>query len=335
MRVAHALDRALARGACRRTARTRLVSATWPSLAHPRSSSASRPWSRSGRGCAAPGDPDPRWYTRAVPASPFPSSGAMSFMTSRPLTVAVVGATGVVGRTMISVLLERAFPMAELQAPRVGSLSGDDRPGRRSPRRRGGGDAGGVRGRRHRALLGRCGCLARAGAAGRRPWLHGDRQLERVADGARDPARRQPGQPRRPRDPRRHHREPELQHDAARAAPDGAARRPRPRARRRGHVPGCLGDGRRRDRGAGDPDPRPRGGRPEGGLGLPAPDRLQRAAGDRRVPRERLHEGGMEGRLREPQDPPPARPAGLLHGGPGPGLHRPLRGGARGDAARP
>jgi aspartate-semialdehyde dehydrogenase len=33
----------------------------------------------------------------------------------RPLTVAVVGATGVVGRTMMSVLLERDFPVAELR----------------------------------------------------------------------------------------------------------------------------------------------------------------------------------------------------------------------------
>ena len=39
----------------------------------------------------------------------------MSLTTTRPLTVAVVGATGVVGRTMLSVLLERAFPMAELR----------------------------------------------------------------------------------------------------------------------------------------------------------------------------------------------------------------------------
>jgi aspartate-semialdehyde dehydrogenase len=36
-------------------------------------------------------------------------------MTHRPLTVAVVGATGVVGRTMIDVLAERAFPVAELR----------------------------------------------------------------------------------------------------------------------------------------------------------------------------------------------------------------------------
>lgn len=36
-------------------------------------------------------------------------------MTRQPLTVAVVGATGVVGRTMIQVLLEREFPVGELR----------------------------------------------------------------------------------------------------------------------------------------------------------------------------------------------------------------------------
>ena len=36
-------------------------------------------------------------------------------MTRPSLTVAVVGATGVVGRTMIQVLLEREFPVGELR----------------------------------------------------------------------------------------------------------------------------------------------------------------------------------------------------------------------------
>src|SRR4051794_17597168 len=39
----------------------------------------------------------------------------MSDMTRHSLTVAVVGATGVVGRTMIQVLLERDFPVGELR----------------------------------------------------------------------------------------------------------------------------------------------------------------------------------------------------------------------------
>ena len=39
----------------------------------------------------------------------------MPDMTRPSLTVAVVGATGVVGRTMIQVLLEREFPVGELR----------------------------------------------------------------------------------------------------------------------------------------------------------------------------------------------------------------------------
>ena len=52
-------------------------------------------------------------------------------MTPRPLTVAVVGATGAVGRTMIQVLRERDFPLGELRLHGLGSLGGLDR--RRSP----------------------------------------------------------------------------------------------------------------------------------------------------------------------------------------------------------
>ena len=56
-------------------------------------------------------------------------------MTSKPLTVAVVGATGVVGRTMIQVLRERRFPVGELRLMASGrsaggsiSLDGADHP---------------------------------------------------------------------------------------------------------------------------------------------------------------------------------------------------------------
>jgi aspartate-semialdehyde dehydrogenase len=45
-------------------------------------------------------------------------------MTSKPLTVAVVGATGVVGRTMIQVLRERDFPIAELRLMASGRSAG-------------------------------------------------------------------------------------------------------------------------------------------------------------------------------------------------------------------
>lgn len=45
-------------------------------------------------------------------------------MTRQPLTVAVVGATGVVGRTMIQVLLEREFPIGELRLMASGRSAG-------------------------------------------------------------------------------------------------------------------------------------------------------------------------------------------------------------------
>src|SRR5512140_2806531 len=62
-----------------------------------------------------------RWYTRAV-RIPY-ICGAMS-TNSHPLTVAVVGATGVVGRTMIQVLAERQFPVGELRLLASGRSAG-------------------------------------------------------------------------------------------------------------------------------------------------------------------------------------------------------------------
>ena len=140
------------------------------------------------------------------------------------LTVAVVGATGAVGRTMVQVLLEKRFPYTELRllasersAGRtvdVGGRDPDHRPG----------DAGGVRGRRHRAVLRGRRHLQGARPRGREARRRGHRQLERLADGPVGPARRVAGQPRRPRVARGHHREPQLLDDAARAAADGAPR---------------------------------------------------------------------------------------------------------------
>ena len=86
--------------------------------------------------------------------------------------------------------------------------------------------------------------------------------------------------------------------------------------------------GDRRARGAGQGARR---GPAQGRQRLPAPDRVQRPAAHRRVPRQRVHEGGVEGRHREPQDPAPARPARLVHGRPRAGVRQPLRGGPRRD----
>src|SRR5690348_10401863 len=49
----------------------------------------------------------------------------MPDMTRPNLTVAVVGATGVVGRTMIQVLLEREFPLGELRLLASGRSAGN------------------------------------------------------------------------------------------------------------------------------------------------------------------------------------------------------------------
>ena len=97
--------------------------------------------------------------------------------------------------------------------------------------------------------------------------------------------------------PRGHHRQPQLLDDAARAGPDGPARRRRPRAGRRRHLPGRQRHRRQGDQGA--PGARSRRTSPasrSAGSGLPAPDRVQRPPAGRRLPRQRLHQGGVEGR---------------------------------------
>src|SRR6476620_11774624 len=51
-------------------------------------------------------------------------SGAAPTMNLRPRTVAGVGATGVVGRTMIQILNEREFPLGELRLLASGRSAG-------------------------------------------------------------------------------------------------------------------------------------------------------------------------------------------------------------------
>ena len=179
-------------------------------------------------------------------------------MNGKPLTVAVVGATGVVGRTMIQVLNERDFPVGELRLLASGRSAGRTVSVRGQtieiaeavPEAFDGVDI---------ALFSAGADISRELAPGRRrAWRHGHRQLVRLADGAGHPARRLPGQPARPGGPRGHHRQPELLDDAARPRPDGPARQRRPGAGRRGHVPVRLGHRRRRHRRDGGPDPGPR-----------------------------------------------------------------------------
>ena len=159
------------------------------------------------------------------------------------LTVAVVGATGVVGRTMIQVLNEREFPVGELRLLASGrsagrTLSIDGRTleiGEATPEAFEGVDIA-LFSRRRRHLEG-------ARARGGRPRRDGHRQLVGLADGPDGPARRLAGQPGRPRGPRGHHRQPELLDDAARAGADGPARHGRARAGRRRHLPVRVGTG--------------------------------------------------------------------------------------------
>ena len=68
------------------------------------------------------------WYTPAVPGTSYQTaSGAMPGMPKPyPPTVAVVGATGVVGRTMIQVLTQREFPMRELRLLASGRSAGSE-----------------------------------------------------------------------------------------------------------------------------------------------------------------------------------------------------------------
>ncbi len=252
-------------------------------------------------------------------------------MNRQPLTVAVVGATGVVGRTMIQILNEREFPVGELRLLASGRSAGrtvsiDGRTleiGEAVPDAFEGVDIALFSAGADISLD-----LAPAAVARGRDR---HRQLVGVADGYGHPAGRVAGQSGRPRGPPGHHRQPELFDDAAGARPDGAARHRRHRAGRRRHVPVRLRDGRRRARGARGPDPRTRLRRGADRHRLPASDRLQRAPRDRRLPPERLHQGGVEARQREPQDPAPAGPAHLVHGRPHPGLRQPLGGRPRRD----
>ena len=73
------------------------------------------------------------------------------------------------------------------------------------------------------------------------------------------------------------------------------------------------------------------GGQPLEAQRLPPPDRAQRPPAGRCLPRQRLHQGRVEGRDREPQDPASAGPARLVHGGPCAGLRGAQRSGPRRD----
>ena len=152
----------------------------------------------------------------------------MSRDSARPLTVAVVGATGVVGRTMIQVLLERALPGRRASAARLRPL-----------------------GRHDRAFAGARSTVGEATPGGvRRAWT--SRSSRPAADVSRELApeaaargctvidnssawRMEPGvplvvsqvNPDDARGPRGDHRQPELLARCSSCRPDGPARRGR------------------------------------------------------------------------------------------------------------
>ena len=170
-------------------------------------------------------------------------------MNLRPLTVAVVGATGVVGRTMIQILNEREFPVGELRLLASGRSAGSDRLDRGSHARDRRSGPGCVRRRRHRALLGRRRHLAASSrprpspmaprsSTTRRPggWI---RLIPLVVSQVNpDDLEGHPGIIANPN----------CSTMQLAPGPDGPARQRRPRAGRRRHLPVRLGHRRRRAR---------------------------------------------------------------------------------------
>ena len=168
-----------------------------------------------------------------------------------------------------------ALPVGELRPLASRADGRSDASGRRARRSSPGGDARFVRGRRHRALLRRRRTSARSRP---RPSRGAPSSIDNSSRGGWTRASRSssPGQPRRCRRARGHHRQPELLDDAARAPAHGAPRRGRHGARHRRYLPVGVRhrrQGRRRARG---PGPRPRRRASRRGERLSAPDRVQR-----------------------------------------------------------
>ena len=161
--------------------------------------------------------------------------------------VGVVGATGAVGSTILEVLAERRFPVAELR-PLASARSAGSKVKFAGSRARGAGaDRRVDPGPRPDPLLrGRQGEL-RVGAEVDRRRRGGGRQHQLLADARGRPARRRAGQRRRGRGPQRPGRQPELHDDGADGRPQADPRRGRDRAADRLDLPVGL-----RHRPAGD-----------------------------------------------------------------------------------
>ena len=256
-------------------------------------------------------------------------------MNRNALTVAVVGATGVVGRTMIQSSASASFPVGELRLLASGPLGRPDASrstaarieiGEATPDAFDGVDI---------ALFSAGADISRELApGGRRPRRDGHRQLVRLADGPDDPARRVAGQPGRPRGPPGHHRQPELLDDAARAGAHGAARQ-RSGSSGSSSTPTSPSRAPARDAIAEleAPDPGPRRRRAEA-------RRRSTRTRSRSTRCPRSTSSSPNGYTKEEWKVvtenrkilAPAGPAHLVHGGPHPGVRQPLRGGPRRDA---
>ena len=190
-------------------------------------------------------------------------------------------------------------------------------------------------GPRRRPLLRRRRDQRRVDAAPGRGRRHRGRQHQLLAHARRRAAGRRRGQPRGPRRPQRHRRQPQLLDHADGRRAEAALRRGRDRAAGDLHLPGRLrhrqGGDRRADGTVARDPPRP-AGRQAGDL--PAADRLQRARPGRQLPRRRRpHRRGAQADQRDPQDPRRPGDQGLRHLRAGAGRDRPLRGGQRRDPA--
>jgi aspartate-semialdehyde dehydrogenase len=219
-------------------------------------------------------------------------SGAMPNVTSKPLTVAVVGATGVVGGTMIRMLLEREFPFGELRLLASARSAGSkiDVAGTKHEVREATPEAfEGV----DIALFSAGGDTSKALApqAARR----GTTVIDNSSAWRMDPAV--------PLVVSQVNADDLAWHEGIIANPNCSTMQLVPVLMA---LRDAVGLGRQGDQGAAGPGRGVRRRAPARGRGLPPPDRLQRSPAGRCLPRQRLHQGGVETRHREPQDPAPA-----------------------------
>ena len=251
--------------------------------------------------------------------------------------VAVVGATGNVGREMLNILAEREFPVDEIVAlasrKSLGTecsfgdktlktldLDGFDFAGWDIALFAIGSDAT----KKYAPIA------AKAGLRRHRQLVALPLRPGRAADRAR-------GEPRRDRGlrPQEHHRQPQLLDRADGGGAEAAARPRADQARRRRDLPVGLrrrqgGDGRALAADQGHLRPRA-GGRAQG---LPEADRLQRHPPDRRLHGGRLHQGRVEDGGGDQEDHRSVDQGdGDLRAGAG--LRRPLRGGQHRDRGLP